>query len=174
MSFRTKAPKRVIGGVALSGHVNTGEQAYTRGGQQVHDVYSGALLLGSGTPVVNASGGHALLVSGAGRLHTAFLHQSVLALSGVATYFYDSAVIARSGVGTIPESGYPIIAAIGQAQGASGDFIAPLSPMPFDTPFHSGLCVSNPSGAAGWSISVTREQRVLSGGGGADLVDVSI
>lgn len=159
MSIRTKNPEYVAGAVYQSGHLGTGEQTVTRGGQLAYSIYSGALLIGSGTPGgVGSVRAHGLVVSGGGRLHTVFPHQSI---SGVAVYFYDSVLLALSGTVAHVQSGYTTVGFIpGNTFGAD---LGPLAePLKFDVPFHSGLCFSAPSGAAGFTVTYTTEYNPVS------------
>lgn len=157
MSVTTRNPLRTAGATLHSGSVNTGQQNMTYGGGQAICVLSGALLLGSGgsTPVAGGTTGHAVFWSGPGRLDTVLAHQ---AISGTAIFFYDSNVVARSGVATIGESGYRIVGVV--PANTIGSYVTlgggPL-PLQFGTPFQNGLAVSCPSGAPGFTASFTPE-----------------
>jgi hypothetical protein len=131
------------------------------GGSRTYTAYSGGLAtLTSGnvaqlTPV-SASGGHVVIWSGAGRLNTVYPHQII---SGVASFLYDSNVVARSGVGTISESGYTILGGTpANTIGAFGNSLGggPL-PTVFDVPFAHGLALSLPSGAPGVTVVFSPE-----------------
>ena len=154
MANRTRNPQYVAGAVYQSGNLGTGEQNTTRGGQLAYSNYSGALLIGSGTPGgVGSVLAQGLIVSGGGRLHTVFPHQSI---SGVAVYFYDSVTQALSGLVNHVLSGYSTVGFI--PANTFGPNLGPLAePLKFDVPFHSGLCFSAPSGAAGFTVTYTTE-----------------
>lgn len=129
----------------------------TTGGARTASLYSGALAPGLlGAPGAVAPGtGHVLLFSGAGRLRSIISHQSI---SGVAAIFYDAAVLARSGVATIQESGGRPLAIVGPNTFADvGTLQAPDNQLNPDMPFTSGLCVSFASGCAGFTVSYTSE-----------------
>lgn len=154
MSIRTRNPLRFGGAVHQSGNLDTGEVNTTRGGQLAYSINSGALLIGSGTPGgVGSALGQGLIVSGGGRLHTVFSHQSI---SGVAVYFYDSVTQALSGLVNHVLSGYSTVGII--PANTFGPNLGPLAePLKFDVPFHSGLCFSAPSGAPGFTVTYSTE-----------------
>lgn len=153
MSLSTRNPTRVLGGAPISGAVDDGFQGWRQGGVRCVTVFSGGLLTGgSGFPNMTAANGHVLITQGAGRLNTVFPHQSI---SGVAVNFYDSATIARSGVGTIPESGYRLIGSIAPNSFYGPNTLGGPALVLLDMPFTSGLCVSMPSGAPGFTVSYT-------------------
>ena len=156
MSITTRRPQRLGGANFHSGSPNTGELQYTRGGALRFTVFSGGLITaGSGQGAfINLSGGHVAVFSGGGRLNTIIPHQ---AISGVAAFFYDSAIIARSGVATCPESGRGVVGVMpANTFNGPNTLMGPL-PIPVDCPFNSGLSVSCPSGTAGFTISYTPE-----------------
>lgn len=159
MSFRTRKPVRMVGGVVNSGNLDTGEVNWTRGGQRVVCVHSGGLLnAGSGfAPGGVVSTDQLVIFSGAGRLNTII---PLVAISGVRVVFYDSSVAARSGGGAGNggvESGYPTLAVIpANSFNAPNTLGGPL-PIEVDVPFRSGLAVSNISGAPGFSAVYTPE-----------------
>lgn len=158
MAQRSRNPHRMAGAVVSSGNLDTGEVAWTRGGQRLVSFFSGGpLQLGSGSVApVAQTGDHAIFWSGAGRLNTVFPHQ---AISGVAVHFYDSAVVARSGPNTYRESGYGLLAVIPantwDNQGGTLEQIH--KPIHFDTPFYSGLAVIGASGVPGVTFTFTPE-----------------
>ena len=154
MSIRTRNPLRFGGAVHQSGNLDTGEVNVTRGGQLAYSIYSGALLIGSGTPGgVGSVLGHGLITSGPGRLHTVFPHQSI---SGVQITFYDAVTQALSGAASHALSGYTVTAVV--PGNTFGPNLGPLAePHKFDVPFHSGLCFSCPSGAAGFTATYSTE-----------------
>ena len=162
MSITSRDPLRVAGANVSSGNVNTGEQMTTQGGGQRFASFSGGirnLSSGGPPPVAGApavTADHAVIYSGAGRLNSIFSHQSVLALSGVAITFYDSATVARSGPSTWQESGYGIVGVLNSPQGASGQFTG-VAPVNFGVPFNSGLSICYPSGTAGFTVTFTPE-----------------
>ena len=116
-------------------------------------IFSGGLIThGSGFPApVNTSGGHSVFVSGAGVVNQVIPHQ---AISGVAAYLYDSVVIARSGVSTIPESGRAILATV-PANTFTLPSLAGPSPISVEVPYTSGIAVSAPSGTCGFTVVYT-------------------
>ncbi len=147
----------MAGACVNSGNVNTGEINYTRGGARTFCVYSGALLLGSGgsIPLAAATTGHALWYSGAGRLNVILPHQGV---SGAAGFFYDSAVVARSGTATYTESGYRVVGVVpANTFGLVGVTGGGPVPINCEVPFFSGLCGCFPSGMAGVTFTITPE-----------------
>ena len=147
-----------------SGDVQTGEVNVNRGGGRLVTLFSGALAPGvAGGGVVAGTTGHVYAYSGGGRLGTVVIHQ---AISGVQAQFYDAALIARSGIGTVPESGYKILAVTpaNTFNGTGGQLLGGPMPLVFDTPFQSGLCVNYPSGCPGLSFSFSPESSVLDDG----------
>lgn len=156
MSIASRNPVRMAGAVVNSGDCNTGELLWTHGGGRTMGMFSGALLQGSGgtTPVAGGTTGHAVWFSGAGRLNSLFFHQ---AISGVAMQFYDSAVVARSGVATIQESGRKVL----WVTPANNFNVAGTLQWPdkvdIDMPFQSGLALSYPSGCPGVTWTITPE-----------------
>lgn len=152
-------PCLVAGAVRYSGGVNTGEVPFTTGGQVVATVYSGDILNpGSGFAVGRVLTGDQLLIfSGAGRINKVFLTRSVFTLSGPPLWFYDSAIVARSGAGPI-ESGYRAFG-FNSPGGLSGQ-ITQTGPYDLAFPFTSGLCASCVSGIVGFSVSYTPETNV--------------
>ena len=151
------------GGANLhSGTPRTGEVNWTRGGAQRWGINSGGLLSpSSGSPppptgAVVRTGDQILVFSGAGRLNTVFPHH---AISGVAIHIYDAAVVARSGPLTHVESGYPVIGVVpaNTWHPGGGTLLGLHPPIQFDTPFHSGLCVSCTSGTPGFTLTFTPE-----------------
>ena len=162
MSLQTRKPLRMGGANFASGNPNTGELMFTRGGGQNACLWSGALapsLAGCPAGAVT-SGGNTMLFSGAGRLNSILPH--ALLTSGQPVFFYDSSIITVSGISV---SGQKLIGFI------PATYRAPLTPIsgqyavtiPWqdkidcDMPFTSGLCVSAPSGAPGFTISFTPE-----------------
>ena len=159
MSLRTRRPMRMLGGAHVSGNLNTGEMPVADGGQKTVVVWSGGLLMSGLIPGYGtlSSGNQIMLWSGAGRLNT--LQPHVMMQSGLAVFFYDTAAIAGSGVGV---SGQRIIALIPPTHKASYTSGAELQTFPNwrdilrpQVPFTSGLCVSAPSGAPGFTVSFT-------------------
>ena len=166
MGFQNQRPVRQAGAQIWSGGPNTGEQTTTRGGSATITVFSGGLItLGSGAPVPisNPGTGHAVFVSGAGRLNTVLPHQ---AISGVSIRFYDSNVAAVSGVAGFAASGWKVLAAVPQNTIGSfgGQLGAGPAPIVYDTPFALGLSVSCASGCPGFSCTYTPEILPASGG----------
>ena len=158
MSLSTRNPKRLIGGNPNSGFPNTGELALTRGGMLTATVYSGGLLSpGSGFLPAGAvkTADQVLLVSGPGRLNTVTPLAGIAVLSGAPLTFYDSTVVARSGASPA-ESGYRTIGLVNAPVGLSGNFL-PITPIQFDMPFSSGLCVGAPLLSVGFTASFTVE-----------------
>lgn len=165
MSVPARDPMMIAGTPRSSGDVQTGEIPWTRGGGRSTSIQSGALAASLSTaPGATGSGtGQYVLYPGPGRLNTIFQHQNVLTLSGVAINFYDAGLMTTSGVGI---SGTRIIAVINTPGGQSGQFTGTL-PLAVDMPFTSGLCVSAPSGAPGFTASFTPESNILDAGGTA-------
>ena len=161
MSLTTRNPVRFIGGNLNSGYANTGEVAFTRGGQLTFSAYSGGmgLQIGSGgipppTGAAHVLADHGRLFSGAGRLHTVIPHQ---ALSGVAITFYDGAAPAVSGVGLWRVSGLSVLGTVpANSFLAFGTLGGPM-PIALDVPFFSGLCVNASSGTPGFTCTFTPE-----------------
>lgn len=161
MSLMTRSPIRVLGGVQMSGHVSTGEQNVTRGGQMTACFWSGGLT--SINPVgvsgaIGSGGGHARIWAGAGRVHSVIPHDALT--SGLAVFLYDAAVNSTSGlslsgqrlVGIVPRTYRgPLAALSGNLQTVYNwqDQIV------LDMPFTSGLCVAAGSGAPGCTVSFT-------------------
>lgn len=118
-------------------------QYNTRGGFLAYTVFSGT------------AGGAAAITSGQGRVHSIIPHQGLV--SGQTVVMYDSAV-AVSG-GPIAASGHNVLGGIppGPPTGLSGTFIPPLLPLVVEAPFNSGLCVTDRSGSAGYTILYTLE-----------------
>ena len=155
MSLNTRNPLRMAGANVFSSGLNTGEFTQNIGGSKRFTAFSGGLRsLGSGTGgvIVTQAVDHVVLWSGPGRLKTAFQFQA--GVSGIAAFFYDSAVAARSGPGTFIESGYSILgmlranSPIGIVEGTQIS-----EPIIFDTPFHSGLCANGSSGIPGFTVT---------------------
>jgi hypothetical protein len=163
MSLPTRNPLRLVGAVPNSGFPNTGEQATTRGGMQTCTVWSGGLLApGSGFLPQGTvkTADQLLLVSGAGRLNTVFLHATgAFTLSGVALAVYDGAAVEVSGAtpALLAAGGKGLLAVMNAPGGASGTLITGQTPVSWDMPFSSGLCVSCISGSPGFTLSYTRE-----------------
>lgn len=159
MSLTTRNPVRLAGANVNSGHPNTGELAFTRGGMTSFTAWSGGpLQLGSGSAVpVAQTADHAILISGPGRLNSAFVVNGVLSMSGVGVSFYDAASVAASGPGTIPAAGRTVLGVLNAPGGVSGQINLPGDVRAFDMPFNLGLAVNAPSGACGFSVSYTRE-----------------
>lgn len=159
MSIPTRKPVRFVGGIVNSGHPNTGELATTRGGMVGFSAWSGGpVQLNSGSAVpVATTGDHAVLVSGPGRLNSAFVINGVLSMSGVGITLYDAASVATSGPGTVPAAGRRVLGVLNAPGGVSGQINLPGAIVPFDMPFALGLAVNAPSGACGFSVSYTQE-----------------
>jgi hypothetical protein len=163
MSLPTRNPLRLVGAVPNSGFPNTGEQATTRGGMQTATVFSGGLLSpGSGFLPQGTvkTADQLLLVSGAGRLNTVFLHGTgAFTLSGVQLAIYDGAAVDVSGATPtlLAAGGKGFLALMNGPAGLSGQTIIGQSPVSWDMPFSSGLCVSCISGSPGFTLSYTRE-----------------
>ena len=157
MSTPASKPTWLTGGILHSGDVNTGQFRSTKGGGQAATLFSGALLLGSGSmvPVTNDGTGHVKLWSGAGRLDNV---QALHAISGVEAIFYDSHVPAASGVATYASEGKRVLCRVPANTIGLTPFLGG-GPLPVDVgmPFHSGLCLSLPSGAPGVTFSWTPE-----------------
>ena len=165
MGYQNKTPGRWAGACIWSGAPSTGETATTRGGGATITVYSGGLItLGSGgqIPVSNPGTGHAVFVSGPGRLGTTFAH---VAASGVQVTFYDSNVVALSGTGTWMNSGYRVLGTI--TANNIGDQTPSLGggplPVQVDIPFSVGLAVDCASGCPGFSVTYSPDVIPASG-----------
>ena len=120
-------------------------------------LYSGALAPAvTGAPGAVATAGHVILFSGAGTLISARAHQ---AISGVQANFYDSDRVARSGVGTIQESGYKILGNVpaNTWNPLAAALTGVVGPIDLTIPFSSGLAVSFPSGCAGITVAFSPE-----------------
>lgn len=150
MPFRnpTNTPVFMAGTNIISGTPNTGQILTSPGGaSQTFTNFSGAV------------GPDILITAGQGRLDSAFfLDTLVLALSGFAVTFYDSAV-AVSG-GPIAASGHKVVGVLApqatQAPtGVSGAFLRGGMVQGFGMPFSSGLVYTTRSGAAGFSVGYT-------------------
>ena len=159
MSIATRNPTRIGAANATSGFAQTNEIPWTRGGQLTAYLYSGNVVSGglaqiaypryNGAGVINGS--DALLLSGAGRLNSII---PILAVSGTATFIYDSPV-ATSG-GPFSASGHIVIGAV-PANTHGGLANALMGPIEVDAPFFSGLCISFRSGMANVAITYTPE-----------------
>lgn len=143
----TIKPTVNIGSVLTSGDPNTGQMCYTQGGSKTFSKLSGVV-----GPDVN-------IWVGGGRLDASFFHDSaLLALSGQAVVFYDSAV-AVSG-GPLSTSGHKIVGVLAptgfQADtSVSGAALRGGIVINHGFPFTSGLCVTTRSGQAGFSATFT-------------------
>lgn len=157
MSIPTKKPIRFAGAVVNSGHPNTGELAMTRGGMTGFSAFSGGpVQLASGSAaVVATTGDHAVLISGPGRLNTAFILNGTLSMSGVGIVFYDAASVSASGPGTYTNR--RVLGVLNGPGGVSGQVNLPGNAQSFDMPFALGLAVNAPSGACGFSCSYVQE-----------------
>ncbi len=101
----------------------------TRGGDQLHAVYSG----GAGNEQVAA---------GKGRVNAIHFHENVQAPVGINTFVFDGAA---AGAFTAA-SGHKLIYKV-QVGGQSGAYVDPV--VPIDAPFNSGLNIASLSGQAG-------------------------
>lgn len=149
----TAAPTVIIGSVLESGTPNTGQVLYTLGGSKMYHVKSGV------------AGGATAIHVGAGRLDKIVMHPPATAAvgpaaSGLALYFYDSA-IAVSG-GPLNASGHNTVAALSPVDPALVNFPNFESGvglqgriLDLGIPFTSGLCVTTRSGQAGFTITYT-------------------
>mgnify|MGYP001610396337 CR=1 FL=1 len=179
MSFATRSPVRMAGGVISSGHVDTGETRWTRGGERVATALSGSIALMSGRGIPITSGGHAFIVSGQGRVNTFLALRPINLLSGVTAagaglsvlsgqpiILYDAVMGQRSGIiadTVLVESGarpiyhwFPPLAASGI--GTENAVVnTHFTPVEIDQPYFSGLCVMALSGAPGFTITYTPE-----------------
>lgn len=150
----------MVGGTINSGNVNTGEIQTIRGGGQKCGLWSGTLTAGGngvvGFNIVNASGGHAQLVSGPGRLNSI---QPYVLTSGSPVFFYDAQSITLSGVSVSGQNILATIPSAWQASFASGNTPSVMfagQPFNVDIPFFSGLCVScPPAGGTGFTVTYT-------------------
>lgn len=122
-------------------------------------IFSGGLIThGSGFPNStilsgqNPGTGHSVQVSGNGFVNAIITHQ---AISGADGYLYDSVLAARSGVGTISESGYSVLAHI--PANTWDDPAALRGPVniPVNVPYASGIAVNLASGVAGVTVVYT-------------------
>lgn len=159
MGVLNRNPLRFVGATVNSGHPNTGEIAMTRGGMVGFSAWSGGpvqLNSGSAAPVAT-TGDHAVLISGPGRLNTAFVLNGGLSMSGIAITFYDAAAVAASGPGTVPAAGRRVLGVLNAPGGVSGQINLPEAVRQFDMPFALGLAVNAPSGACGFSCSYVQE-----------------
>ena len=129
----------------------------------LQDAYPGSILVtlysGALAPAVTAAkgavatAGHVVLYSGAGRLNHVGFNQ---AISGVAANFYDAGIVARSGIATIQESGYPILYTVpANTWGGVLALAGPKDPVKVNVPFTSGLVLNYPSGVTGLTIVYT-------------------
>lgn len=140
----TKNPTIIAGTTLESGVPNTGQVQYTLGGVKTVTVFSGAV------------GPDILVHAGAGRLDSAFFHDSaIVALSGQPVVFYDAAV-AVSG-GPLAASGHKVVGVLapGADTGTSGLALRGGKVVNFGFAYNSGLVYTTRSGAAGWSASYT-------------------
>lgn len=165
MSVTTRSPLRMAGANLSSGHPATGEVPWTRGGQLTATLWSGGVspnLTGAPTGAVT-SGGHTLILTGAGRLNTILPHSFLT--SGQPVFFYDAGAISVSGVSV---SGQRIIGIVPNTMRAplaalSGNIATVVNwedKIDCDMPFTSGLCVAAASGAPGVTVSYTPEVNV--------------
>lgn len=157
MSVATKSPLKFTGGTLFSGGPNTGELSFTQGGMISATVFSGGLLspgsgkLPSGT-VKTAD--QLLLWSGAGRVNRILC---ITPISGIITYMYDSAQLARSGAPP-SESGYGVVGLIpANSFNPAGTLQPIIGPQEFGIPFSSGLCLNCVSGTPGFTVTFTPE-----------------
>lgn len=143
----TAKPTIIAGTVLESGVPNTGQIPYTLGGTKTFTNFSGAV-----GPDIN-------IHVGAGRLDAAFFVDSALvALSGKAVTFYDSAVAASGG--PIAASGHKVVGVLSpsdefSATGISGAALRGGKIRQFGMPYSSGLCHTTTSGAAGFAVCYT-------------------
>lgn len=140
----TARPTIIAGTNLVSGTPNTGQLPYTLGGSHVSTVFSGVV-----GPDIN-------ICVGGGRLDMAFFHDSaMLALSGQAVTFYDSAV-AVSG-GPLAASGHKVVGVLAPTAdtGISGAALRGGVLRGGGLVFTSGLCYSTRSGQAGFSAAYT-------------------
>lgn len=141
----TAKPTVVAGTNIESGTPNTGQVPYTIGGSRTFNKLSGT------------AGGDANIFVGGGRLDLGFQHgATVLALSGQAITFYDSAV-AVSG-GPLAASGHKVVGVLGFNQpqpAASGDVYQGGNVQNLGFVFTSGLCHNSRSGQLGFTVSYT-------------------
>jgi hypothetical protein len=160
MSITSRSPLRVAGANINSGNVFTGEQLITLGGGQRACFFSG---MASGIAAISVSpyagqivvsGADVLIVSGGGRLKTILPTSTYTALSGVAIYFYDAGVVISGG--PFPLSGHAIVGVVPGAFGVSGQIVG-QTPIQFDIPFNSGLCMASKSGQVGVTVTFLPE-----------------
>ena len=152
MAYRSRKPVRMVGGIINSGNLDTGEVAWTRGGQKVATIQSGADAIAPrlfASPGAIGSGTSAILWSGTGgRLNTIIALQ---AISGVAqALFYDSAGALASGPlmsGNVSR----VVIGVLPANTFGGVGLGGPIPIAVDAPFYSGLCVAALSGCAGFT-----------------------
>jgi hypothetical protein len=142
--FPTSKPVIFAGTNLYSGTPNTGQSLWTQGGTNVHSVLSGS------------AGGHQTIWVGAGRLDSAFFHDStLLALSGQPVTFYDSAASFSGNVSGVRVVGVLAPAGEQASTAISGAALRGGIVRPFGYAFYSGLCATGASGNAGWSASYT-------------------
>ncbi len=162
MSVTTRSPLRFAGANLSSGFPNTGEVQMTNGGQGTACLWSGALapsLAGCPTGAVT-SGGHTLVVTGAGRLHRIMPHSMMV--SGQPIFAYDAGAITVSGISV---SGQRIIgfvpprsrSLLSLASGQVDTTVEWKDVIEVHMPFTSGLCIAAASGAPGVTVSFTTE-----------------
>lgn len=153
MSFTTRNPMRWLGACPTSGGVDDGSFLDRIGGTKTAGVYSGGLApTGFGGVNVAAANGHVLLATGQGRLNTVLPHQ---AISGVQITFYDSAVVALSGVALYAASGMPVVGVVNPNSFYAPNTLGGPLVVRFDCQFTSGLCASVASGAPGFTATWT-------------------
>ena len=157
MSVATKKPLIFTGGQNFSGGPLTGELQFTQGGSISATVYSGGLFSpGSGKlpPGTVKTADQLLLWSGAGRVNRILC---ITPISGVITYMYDSAQVARSGAAP-SESGYGTVGLIPANSFNPAGTLQPITlPQEFGIPFSSGLCLNCVSGTPGFTVTFTPE-----------------
>lgn len=130
-------------------------------------IFSGGLAThGSGFTIPlsgqNPGTGHSVWVSGAGMINSIITHQ---AISGAAGQLYDSTVPALSGVGTVPASGYGILAFIPANSWDSPSALAGPVIVPLEVPFSSGIAVNAASGVCGFTVTYTLAGTTMVSGG---------
>lgn len=168
MAYRTRNPHRFSQAVNNSGDIDIGAFRTVRGGMRVGTIWSGGIAPATrGLPGGAVSGNQIVVQSGqaGGILHTATPLEVMQ--SGVQIWFYDAAVVARSGAGPIvsllAESGARVLGIIPtshRARDAAGfqsgyGFSEPWQDV-IDfggVPYYSGLHISAASGAPGFSFS---------------------
>lgn len=147
--FPTAKPTVMVGSTVMSGTPNTGQVLMTQGGTHLVSVASGVV------------GPDVAAWVGAGRLDSAFFHDSaIIALSGQPVFFYDAATAVSGGPLTNKVVGVLAPGAELGGTGISGAALRGGALKTFGTPFYSGLCYSLRSGQAGFSVCFTP---VLSG-----------